>query len=217
MKPIGSSLGLVLVLAFAASVPMFGCASPAPASGRAAAAAQRVKLPANVDVYATSSLGDAQTCVVGATIDAGGMNERPVVYLLGEHRIAWHLRLAIPKDVYQGRATHCTASPATVYVLVQVDTDSEQSTSQTLLRVVAIDRARGIVQATRSAEVPGVSAAYTAWVGEGGGNFRLQGDTLVIKGQYDLMSDRDSQTGKAPTPFTLAMPVHRHGTAGGAR
>ena len=215
MKPIRSCLAWAL--AFTAAVPMFGCASPPPVSGHSPLTTQRVKLPANVDVYAKSSLGDSQTCVVGAATDADGMNERPVVYLFDEHRIAWHLRLAIPKDDYQGRATHCTATRATEYVHVHVDTASEQSTSQTLLRVVAINRKRGIVQSTRDAEVPGVSAAYTAWVEDGGGNFRLEGDKLIVRGKYDLMSDRDNPTGKAPTPFMLAMPVHLRSTSGSAR
>lgn len=168
-------------------------------------------------MYAALGVGDAQTCVVGAATDADGMHERPVAYLFAGRRVAWHRRLAIPADDYQGRATHCTASLATVYVLVQVDTDAAQSTSQTLLRVVAIDRRSGAVRIVRSAEVPGVAAAYTAWVNERAGNFRLGQGGLVITGQYDLMSDRAGPTGKAPTPFMLTLPVHPRGDGDGGR
>lgn len=204
--------GLIRAWVFLAGLSFCGWASSAPA---APSAARFGRLPAHVEVYAASGVGDAQTCVVGAATDADGMHERPVAYLFAGRRVAWHRRLAIPADDYQGRATHCTASPATVYVLVQVDTEAAQSISQTLLQVVAIDRRSGVVRTARSAEVPGVAAAYTAWVDEGAGNFRLGPGGLVITGHYDLMSDRADPTGKAPTPFTLTLPIRPCGAGGG--
>ncbi|GGA38529.1 hypothetical protein [Dyella nitratireducens] len=175
------------------------------AAGDAAAGA---KLPSGVSVYAHETIDNGQKCLVGAKSDQDGLNERPVVYLAdATGGFTWHASLKIPADTYQGRATHCVASPAALFVLVQVDTQSEQSLSQTLLKVVKLDRKTGAVLATKDVAVPGVSAAYSASVDEGGDNFKAENGSLVIKGSYELMSDRDNNTGNDPTNFTVKLPM----------
>ncbi|WP_329740492.1 hypothetical protein [Dyella sp. A6] len=217
MKRLQVCCALAFLVLFATVVPLRARAgSTVPHAGKEPAVAG-VKLPADVDIYARARLGDGEWCLVGAKSDRDGMDERPVVYLIGAgSRLVWHRQLPIPKDYYQGRATHCVASRRMLYVLVQMDTDSEQSTSQTVLRAVQLRRKCGATVASKDLDVPGVAAAYTAWVDEGGGNFALAGGKLVVKGQYDLMSERDHPTGKAPTPFRIELPSSL-GSRGGAR
>lgn len=174
-------------------------------------AGKSAKLPTGVDIYATTDAGHGQLCKAGAKSDQDGMNERPVVYLSkATGGFAWHVQLRIPKDMYQGRATHCVASGNQLYVLIQIDTQSQQTSSQTLLQVVELNRATGAVMAMRDIQVPGVSAAYSAWVDEGGDRFKLDENKLVIKGSYELLSDRDNSPGKEPTSFTVEVPENLH-------
>lgn len=199
----------------ATALALLAVAMPGRAAASAAAAsvapptrapATTARPPANVDVYATAAAGEGQQCLAGAAADRDGMHERPVVYLAkAGGGFLWHAQLPIPHDYYQGRATHCAVRGNAVYVLVQMDTDSQQSTSQTLLRVVELDRKRGAILASRDLAVPGVSSAYSAWVDEGGGHFGFAGGKLVISGAYELMSERDNPTGRAPASFTVAL------------
>ncbi len=181
-------------------------AAAMPGRAAASAAAASARPPANVDVYARADIGGGQQCLAGAAADRDGMHERPVVYLAeAGGGFLWHAQLPIPHDYYQGRATHCAVRGSAVYVLVQMDTESQQSTSQTLLRVVDLDRKCGTILASRDLAVPGVSSAYSAWVDEGGGHFGFASGKLVISGAYELMSERDNPTGRVPTSFTVAL------------
>lgn len=207
------------LLAAIALLPMTGarCADMRPAQAATAAAAQHkdaapsAKPPAGVDIYANTVVGAGQTCEVGAKSDQDGLNERPVVYLAkAAGGYAWHVQLHIPKDMYQGRATHCTASADALYVLVQIDTQSEQSTSQTVLQVVQLNTKTGAVMALRPIEVPGAGGAYSAWVDDGADHFKFEGGKLVIKGSYELLSERDNPSGKEPPGFTVAISADLH-------
>ena len=196
-------LGVCAIL-LAVAVPVLVQASPPSPSALEKQTAAQVKLPADVDIYASVAVGQNETCLVGARTDANGMHERPVVYLMTSgHVFAWHAMLPMSADYYQARVTHCVASGRVLYVLEQLDTDSAQSTSQTLLKLVVLERKSGAVVASRSLDVPGVSAAYTAWVDKGDEHFRLAGDHLVITGQYELMSERDDPTSKKATGFVM--------------
>jgi hypothetical protein len=173
-----------------------------------AVATTGAKLPAGVDIYANETIDNGQKCLVGAKSDQDGLNERPVVYLAdAKGGFAWHVPLKIPANTYQGRATHCVATPDALFVLVQIDTQSEQALSQTLLKVVKLNRKTGAVLASKDVTVPGVSAAYSSSVEEGEGNFKAEDGNLVVKGSYELMSDKDSNSDKDPTTFSVKLPM----------
>lgn len=197
-------------LVFAVLLPVSGGAIAAtPRTVTRAPKAEGTKLPANVDVYASVKLGGGWRCEVGAEQVGDLLREVPVVYL-GKpgHGFAWHARLRIPEHFYQGRATHCVASGGRVYVLVQLDTDSRRSMNETVLRVAALNEKTGARITSRSVEIPEVSSSfYTSWVKEGRDHFRLKGNRLVISGEYELMSDRNSGSGKAPTAFVVELPT----------
>ena len=196
-------------LVFCALLSILGAGIHATGTGAAEAAATSAKLPAGVNIYASETIDNGQKCLVGAKSDKDGLNDRPIVYLADtKGAFAWHMPLKIPADTYQGRATHCVASPAALFVLVQIDTQSEQTLSQTLLEVVELDRKTGAVVAAKDVAVPGVSAAYSASVDEGGANFKAEGGDLIIKGSYELMSDKDNNTGKDPTDFSVKVPMN---------
>jgi hypothetical protein len=194
-----------------ASLLMLGLVSFAVSACADASSTGTVKLPAHVRAYATTDIGHGQQCVAGIRADEDGLNQKPVVYLTKPGGgFAWHVQLPIPKDLYQGRATHCVASAHALYVLVQIDTYSQQSLNQTLLKVVQLNPQNGAVVAAKNVDVPNASDTYTAWVGKGDEHFRLADDKLVITGRFDLMADRDNPTGKGPSDFTAEIPVPLH-------
>lgn len=96
------------------------------------------------------------------------MNEKPVAYLRKSSTIViWHGSLPLLPHTYQARATHRVGTPTTLYVLVQGDTQPEQPLSQTLLEIVALNRATGAVTATKAIEPPYAADAHTTWVDNG--------------------------------------------------
>lgn len=163
-------------------------------------------LPSNVSLYAKPGIGDGQQCRVGARTDDDGMNEKPVAYLEKSSNIViWHASLPLPPHTYQARATHCIGTPTTLYVLVQGDTQPEQSLSQTLLEVVALNRATGAVIATKAVEPPNISDAQTTWVEAGDGHFSAQGKDLIVTGKFAPLSNRDDLQ-----DFSLKVPQNLH-------
>lgn len=199
---------ILLTLAGAgwADAPPSASAATSPAT-QAKGAGSHGRLPRNVTIYATRDIGGGQQCLVGES-DKEGMNEKPVVYLASaEGGFAWHAQIRILKGAYQGRVTHCVASATSLYVLVQIDTDSSQNLNRTLLQVVELNRKSGAVVASKYIDVANVSADHTSWVDEDGTNFQLKGNRLVIRGLSELTSERDYPTGKAPTAFTVEVPV----------
>jgi hypothetical protein len=163
-------------------------------------------LPSSVSLYAKSGIGEGQQCLVGVQTDDDGMNEKPVAYLRkSSTTVIWHASLPLPPHTYQARATHCIGTPTTLYVLVQGDTQPEQSLSQTLLEVVALNRATGAVTATKAIEPPSISDAHTAWVEAGDGHFSAQGKDLIVTGKFASLSNRDN-----PQDFSLKVPQNLH-------
>jgi len=192
------------VLVFLLTAESASCAGGAVGVPTLAQAPVADKLPANIDIYATADIGGGKQCLVGAKSDADGLNERPMVYLVGSGgKFAWHVQLPILKGSYQGRATHCVVSTDALYVLLQIDTYPQQNLNQGVLQVVALNKKTGAVIASKYIDVPNVSADYTSWVEQGGDNFKLERAKLVIKGLYELMSERDHPSEKPPIPFTV--------------
>jgi len=157
----------------------------APSSTPAQAAPMTVEIPQGFSSYASESIGDNKQCVVGAATDEDGMNQRPVAYLAqASGKPIWVRALDLPSDTYQSRATHCLRQGDALYVLLQSDTQPEQSLSQTLLRMVKLGIADGAVQAGGDVAVPGAKGAYSAWVEEGAGHLRWDNGGVVVAGQY---------------------------------
>lgn len=152
-----------------------------------------VSIPKNFSEYASERLGNGTQCVVGATTDTDGMNQKPVVYIAnatGKH-LVWVAELTLPPDTYQSRATHCTSSGGVLFVLQQSDTQSEQTLSQTLLHVAKMDMATGSVQIQRDIQIPG---AFSAWVAEGPSHFQWSGNSLVVSGNERAQLSPDKET-----------------------
>jgi hypothetical protein len=142
-------------------------------------------IPAEFSEYTTVQLSGNGRCVAGAATDEDGLNQRPVAYLAGQSQgVQWSTELPLSPGTYQGRATHCIGTDKAIYVLVQSDTQPEQTLSQTLLRVLKLNSRDGEVLASVDVGPEGVSDAWSAWVEEGEERFRLQGDVLVIAGDY---------------------------------
>jgi hypothetical protein len=151
-------------------------------------------VPQGFSSYATEPLGDGRHCVVGAVADEDGMNQKPFVYLedTNANRVLWTRPLDLPANTYQGRATHCLRKGANVYVLLQVDTQPAQMLSQTLLRVVELDLAKGSINGSHDVAVSGVTDAYSAWVDKGEDAFRLADKNgLTVQGEYFRLADPD--------------------------
>jgi hypothetical protein len=151
-----------------------------------------VKLPVNFTSYASESIGRNVLCHVGAVTGDDGMEQKPVVYAENEKdkKILWVKRLQLPPNTFQSRATHCAGSGDAAFVLLQSDTQSEQTLSQTLLRVVKLNADTGALITQQDLNVP---KAYTAWVAEGADRFKWQGNALVIAGNYRTSSDDANQ------------------------
>lgn len=151
-----------------------------------------LKLPDHFTAYVSEPIGNNQLCITGTITDEDGMNQKPVAYLTeaASKRVPWIAKLDLPADMYQSRATHCTRHGNALFVLLQSDTQSEQTLSQILLRVVKLDAASGAVQAQQGVDVP---TAYSACVDEGSTHFQWNGDRLVFTGNDKLDSDHDRQ------------------------
>ena len=152
-------------------------------------------IPANFSPYATAQIGDGERCVAGASTDDDGLNQKPVLYVSAQDQkqVQWSQTLPLPADTYQSRATHCLATHEALYVLLQSDTQPEQTLSQTLLRVLKIDPRNGAVLASMDVVPAGVADAYSAWVEEGPENFRLHDGKLVVSGKFYRLADAEER------------------------
>lgn len=164
-------------------------------------AAGSTVVPENFNSYATENVGNEQLCVAGTLTDEDGMNQEASLYLLNkrDRGVIWSKLLEPPADIFQSRATHCIASGAFVYALVQDDTQSQQELSQTLLRVIKLNRTDGAVVFDK-ALIPPVADAYSASVEEGESHFSLSENQLAVRGTYVTSADRDN-----PVEFTQHM------------
>lgn len=169
-------------------------ATAAPAASASGAATETV-IPAGFSSYASESIGDGRQCVVGAAVDEDGMNQKPVVYIeQTSGKPVWTRTLELPADTYQSRATHCLHHDDALYVLLQSDTQAQQSLSQTLLRVVKLDAGNGALRGGGDVTVPGVQGAYSAVAAEGAQHLRWGEDHLIVAGQYFLLDAPDQRT-----------------------
>ncbi len=189
----------LLVFFVAPAIAACDAATPSAASHSAAPAAPTdspdvapTKLPANFTSYATQSIGPNVLCHVGAVTGDDGMNQKPVAYArnIKNQQILWMAKLDVPVNTFQSRATHCTSVGDSAFVLLQSDTQPEQTLSQTLLRVVKLNMKTGAVTLQKNLDVP---KAYSAWVDEGADHFQWQAGALVVSGTYRTSSDNDSQ------------------------
>ncbi len=164
------------------------------ASSEEATQGPATSLPESFNQYASSSMEDGNSCVTGANTDNDGMNQRPAVYAVSNKvDVKWSQQLELPSDTYKGRATHCLYTQGAVFVLVQSDTQPQQTLSQTLLSVAKLDARTGAVKANTTIEVPDVAAAYSAWVDKGAHHFQWMGDGVAIRGNYFLLSNREER------------------------
>ncbi|MGH8082811.1 MAG: hypothetical protein ACREP7_19695 [Lysobacter sp.] len=193
-----------------AAAPSATEAAPAaaPAAANTAPAAPAANTPAPTDTapmsteipqgfssYASESIGDGKQCVAGATRDEDGMNQRPVAYVAQTAgKPLWTKSLELPSDTYQSRATHCVREGDAVYVLLQSDTQPEQTLSQTLLKVVKLNLADGAVQASGEVPVAGASGAYSAFVEEGAQHLRWSDGALQVSGQFFSLDAPDKRS-----------------------
>lgn len=166
------------------------------ASANTPAAATETVIPAGFSSYASESIGAGRQCVVGATVDEDGMNQKPVVYVEQINgKPVWSRSLDLPADTQQSRATHCVAEGDALYVLLQSDTQpQQQALSQTLLRVVKLDAGNGAVRGAGDVAVAGAQGAYSAVVGEGAQHLRWIDDRLSVSGQYFLLDQPDRRS-----------------------
>lgn len=159
------------------------------------AAATETVIPAGFSSYASESIGAGRQCVVGATVDEDGMNQKPVVYVEQINgKPVWSRSLELPADTQQSRATHCVAEGDALYVLLQSDTQPQQALSQTLLRVVKLDAGNGALRGAGDVAPAGVQGAYSAVVGEGAQHLRWVDDRLSVSGQYFLLDQPDRRS-----------------------
>ncbi len=161
-------------------------------------------LPKNFMSYASKPTDIGKTCIVGVVTNDDGVDQKPVVYAEAakSKRIVWLDHLALPAQSFQSRATHCTNSSDSFFVLLQADTQREQTLSQTLLQVVKIRADTGEVLARQDVVVPD---AFTTWVDEGSANFRLKDGMLRISGNFRAHSNEG-----APISFNLRLDEKLH-------
>ncbi len=151
-----------------------------------------LEIPTHFTSYASEPIGNGLLCHVGAVTGDDGMEQKPVVYAENEknRKILWVKHPKLPPNTFQSRATHCAGSGDAAFVLLQSDTQSEQTLSQTLPRVVKLNADTGALITQQDLNVP---KAYTAWVAEGADRFKWQGNSLVIAGNYRTSSDDANQ------------------------
>jgi hypothetical protein len=190
-EPLASDIGSSAPIAIQASQvnPDNAASVPAPQSTSAQ------QMPAGFVEYASEKVaGTSLTCVVGASPDEDGMNQRPVVKLASRSaQMLWTTTLQVPVDYYQGRATHCTSSGATLFVLLQFDTQPAQTLSQTHLQVAKLALGDGAIEQTTSIAVPGASEPYSAWVPDASSNFSFEAGKLFISGRFFVIDDEVHQ------------------------
>ncbi|MEH6420838.1 hypothetical protein [Pseudomonas sp. CGJS7] len=189
------------------ALALAGCGKPADAPAPAAATASKAsaaaapsapvsaEIPRGFSSYASESIGDNKQCVAGASLDDDGMNQRPVAYVAQTSgKPIWAKTLDLPAETYQSRATHCLRQGDTVYVLLQSDTQPQQTLSQTSLKVIKLSLADGAVQGSGDIAVPGAQGAYSAWVEEGAQHMSWQDGGLRIVGQYFALDAPDQRS-----------------------
>lgn len=150
-------------------------------------------LPKHFHKNASRDIGSGLQCVAGTATDDDGMNGRAHVYVedTRTHAIQWAASIPLRKGWYQNQATHCLGDGQKVYALVQSETTSQASLSQTFISVVTMNRMDGHIDSVSPVRVPGVHGAVSAWVGEEPEHFAKVDGKIVVTGEYLLMNNRD--------------------------
>jgi hypothetical protein len=150
-------------------------------------------LPAHHRDYATAPIDGGHQCKVGITTDADGMHAKGLVYVTDGKAIAWSTILKLPEFTEQARATYCVQSGKSLYVLVQGDTNTAPSLSQTLMNVAQLDAATGKVQAMEYVDLADVKGAFSASVETDASHFRVTTpETIEVTGKYVLTDAPDA-------------------------
>ncbi|QDE38917.1 hypothetical protein FIV34_06735 [Luteibacter pinisoli] len=159
-------------------------------SGVAQAAAT---LPVHHRDYATAPIDGGHQCKVGIATDADGMHAKGLVYVTDGKSITWSTTLKLPEFTEQARATHCVQSGKSLYVLVQGDTNTSPSLSQTLMNVAQLDATTGKVQAMEYVDLADVKGAFSASVETDASHFRVTTpETIEVTGKYVLTDAPDA-------------------------
>lgn len=153
-------------------------------------------LPADFREYGATAFDEDKLCVVGAASNSDELAQRPylVVKRADSGQAAlWVQALSGIEGMYQTRATHCVHDGGTLYVLMQSDTHSQQTLSQTQLSVATI-ASEGGEASSEYVAVPGTqNRAYSAWVETGAENFTLRNRQLHVHGHYRFTDDRATE------------------------
>jgi hypothetical protein len=141
-------------------------------------------------------------CSVGAVGDEDGLNRRPYAEWTDAPRggVSWLKKLNIPERFYEGRATHCLRERDWLFVLLQLDTHSQRSMAQGVLRLVKLRVADGFVESDTEVLVPRAGTRYSAWVEEDPSNLRVEEGQIVVGGKY-----RHLDTDEEGTSFSVML------------
>lgn len=167
-------------------------------------------LPPHFQANAKADIGPTLRCVVGNATDADGLNARAWVSIedTKAHKVRWATPVPLDKNWYQNQATHCLGDGNRVQAVIQSDTASETSLSQTFVDVATFDVATGRLQSVDPVKAPGAHGATSTFVDEGDANFQLVDGKPVVTGQYFQISNRDDvkpfTASPSPSPGTKA-------------
>jgi hypothetical protein len=152
-------------------------------------------VPQGFSSYAVETISNNNQCVVGAVVDDDGTNQKPFVYVVDPRtkQVAWSEELDLPANTYQSRATHCLESDGSLFVLLQSDTQSEQTLSQTLLRVEKLNVNDGSLKGSEDISLPSVNGAYSAWVDDEKASFHIEKNLIAVSGHYYKLADANKR------------------------
>lgn len=154
---------------------------------------EAASLPAHHHDYATAALDAGRECKVGTVTDADGMHAKGLVYLNNGKSLVWSTTLKLPEFTEQARATHCVQSGKSLYVLVQGDTNTAPSLSQTLLNVAQLDAATGKFQNMQYVDLADVQGSISMSSDLDAKNFRVTSpETIEVTGKYVLTDAPDA-------------------------
>lgn len=169
-------------------------AVPPPAAADAATG-ETASLPADFREYGSTPFDGGRLCVVGAASNAEQLAQRPYIAVKRADggQVLWARALSGIEGMYQARATHCVHEAGALRVLLQSDTHSQQTLSQTQLSVATI-AADGGEPASEFVAVPGTQdRAYSAWVEPGAENFAVRDGRLHVRGRYRFTEDPEAE------------------------
>ncbi|WP_324908591.1 hypothetical protein [Lysobacter sp.] len=151
-------------------------------------------IPETFQSYVSSRVGNDWVCEAGAVTDEDGLSQRPLAYLRDAGgRVKWVREMDLPADTFQARATGCIRDGNRLFVLLQADTQSSQTLSQTLLSVAALEVEDGAVTQVRDVVPPQVNGPYSAWVDDADSGFRVVDGNLSVSGHYFRMEDPENR------------------------